>query len=346
VAVLLAPEAARKPPLFLTAGREVAMPTTDGRLLRWTIPDTVPPSEVRLDELPSPALDLSPDGERIGASCQNGRVYALRWRDGTTVQAWQTDAHSMTGVVWLSEHRLLASVDEGRYVALDEGSAEPVSTLRGTGDAYRIAHAGGRIFAGGNGHDVSAWDDVTSSAPRWTVPFPGSIGVLEVLPAGDLLVNAFNDEVTWLDAATGTVEGRMRLRGDGWGAAGLSPDRRSAAISVRFAQGIALQRIALPLPADLGPDAVAEVLWSTALPTVASVAWSPDGTTLAAATLSGQILLFDAATGTLLARLRGHRPSAFDLVFLDGGTALATTGSDGYIRIWDLADLRTPAEAP
>lgn len=70
-----------------------------------------------------------------------------------------------------------------------------------------------------------------------------------------------------------------------------------------------------------------------------SVAFSPDGGTLAASShLTPEILLWDLAAGRERARLRGHGSPVISLAFAPDGRSLASgSRGDGTIILWDLA---------
>lgn len=97
--------------------------------------------------------------------------------------------------------------------------------------------------------------------------------------------------------------------------------------------------------------------WAAALDDYAiDVAWSPDGTLLAAASAAGGVTLYDAATGAVKHALAGHEDGANCLAwaptFVAGvanpgipnspgsptpPTILATGGQDGFVRLWNAA---------
>jgi WD40 repeat protein len=79
--------------------------------------------------------------------------------------------------------------------------------------------------------------------------------------------------------------------------------------------------------------------------TVRSVAFSPDGTTLASGSKDKTIKLWDVATGTKLRTLSGHEKIVNSVAFSPDGAKLAS-GSDfpGSIKLWEVAsgrELRT-----
>jgi WD40 repeat protein len=66
------------------------------------------------------------------------------------------------------------------------------------------------------------------------------------------------------------------------------------------------------------------------------VVFSPDGKTLAAGLGSGNIELWDVATGKSTAVLKGHTNAILSLAYSPDGKTLAS-GSDGSIKLWDVA---------
>jgi WD40 repeat protein/serine/threonine protein kinase len=66
-----------------------------------------------------------------------------------------------------------------------------------------------------------------------------------------------------------------------------------------------------------------------------SPCFSPDGSMLASGGRDKEVKIRDAATGTLLRELSGHRDAVSALDFSPDGTTLATAGSDRTLRFWD-----------
>lgn len=71
---------------------------------------------------------------------------------------------------------------------------------------------------------------------------------------------------------------------------------------------------------------------------VIMLAWSPDGQTLAAASVSGAITLFDFKTGATKHTLKGHSFGTTSIAFNHDGNYLASAGQDGKARVWNIAD--------
>src|SRR5258708_21953586 len=68
---------------------------------------------------------------------------------------------------------------------------------------------------------------------------------------------------------------------------------------------------------------------------VNSLAWSPDGKWLAAASISGPITIFAGKTGQVLHVLDGHAFGTCKVAWNASSTTLASVGQDGQARLWD-----------
>lgn len=77
-------------------------------------------------------------------------------------------------------------------------------------------------------------------------------------------------------------------------------------------------------------------LWKATLPDcAAALAWSPDGRQLAAATLAGPVVVFDAAGGRAVVEHAGHAGGALTVAWSPDGARLATGGQDGRVVLHD-----------
>jgi WD40 repeat protein len=70
---------------------------------------------------------------------------------------------------------------------------------------------------------------------------------------------------------------------------------------------------------------------------VIALAWSPSGTELVAASVSGPIALLNAKSGAVIATLRGHGFGTTSAAWNADGSHFASSGQDGKVRLWDLA---------
>ena len=75
--------------------------------------------------------------------------------------------------------------------------------------------------------------------------------------------------------------------------------------------------------------------------TVKSVAWSPDGTTIASGSEIKQFRLWDAKEGTIQQVLQGHTGSVLSLAWSSDGIKLASGSEDSMIRLWSVKSGKT-----
>jgi WD40 repeat protein len=70
---------------------------------------------------------------------------------------------------------------------------------------------------------------------------------------------------------------------------------------------------------------------------VRSVAFSPNGKTLASGSSDETIKLWDVASGKERATLTGHSGTVFDVAFSPDGKTLASASGDHTIKLWDVS---------
>jgi len=72
---------------------------------------------------------------------------------------------------------------------------------------------------------------------------------------------------------------------------------------------------------------------------VTSVAISPDGRLVAAGSLDNVVRIWDAQTGNLIERLKGHKDSVYSVAFTPDGKGLVSGSLDNTLKHWDITPM-------
>ena len=185
----------------------------------------------------------------------------------------------------------------------------------------------GRVLAtGGADGRVRLWDAATGARIAELGGHAGCASDVAFSPDGSVL-------------ASGGADGTVRL----W-----DPGRHSLVAVLKghsgFVHRAGVQRRRPPARLGLaGPDRAS--LWDGTThrqravlahgSPIYGVAFSPDGSRLATGCADNTIRLWDVATATEVAELRGHRAYVHAVAFSPDGTRLASCSGDFTVRIWD-----------
>ena len=244
------------------------------------------------------AIPISP-GVYLAAFDPTMTRYALRFKDGTILVRRLEDDHEVARFHARGdrEFELFFSPD-GRYLA----------TTHYPDNALTVWDIDRRAIMLNDPGPVRNAAGFSPDSHRFALAHPD----------GDVIV---------YDLATGQPSRGWRGPGPRPGALAFRPD--GAQIAVLYASKSPTCQI---LDTETG-----RLVRSITLPTtaMASVAWSPDGTTLATPCLGRKIYLWDAATGIRKATLEGHTNDGLITGFHPAGTLLASNGWEGRLWLWD-----------
>jgi WD40 repeat protein len=254
------------------------------------------------------AVAISPDGRSVVAGGYDKKIYLWDRASGQLRQTFHGHTNSVYALVFHPDGKLLAS-----------GSGD------GTMRLWLV-----REMEGGQG---SVADGASFAQP--VAVLQADLDVVHDLafsPNGRILARGGSDRLLRLWDMTQShypelVEARRLVQDESEEdifAAVFSPDGSTVACSgnhlihlVDVANGAALRLLR------------GHTNW------ILSVAFSPDGETLASSSADCTICLWKVTSGTLYAVLRGHRETVYKVAFTLDGTTVVSSSFDGTLKFWD-----------
>jgi WD40 repeat protein len=344
---------------FSPDGKTIVSTSRDGTVTLWDAGGLTPRETLRghSDSVWQPVF--SPDGRTLYTTSSDGSWIAWDLSGERRFGRPFTFTHDRGPYEWPDTHpgklspdgRLLAvGLNEGGIRLLDSRTFAPAGApLRETGgEIVELTFSADGTLAAITGHGmVTVWD-LESRSLRWgpsRVDPRGAAG-LSISADGKLLATAGVLGVRLWDLDTGAARGRIADgSAGGAGAVAFSPTEPFVAF-VRGGWGpggpvegggdaeiwdvVRHSRIAT-LKVDTTPGHEGYVLGWT-------VAFSPDGKTLATGGADPLVHLWDVRTGKLIRELEQNVGNAvWELEFSPDGSILAMSGGDPYASLWDVA---------
>jgi WD40 repeat protein len=291
---------------------------------------------------------FSPDGARLASSAwdhsvrlwdvEDGRQTDLLHHDATTGginEKLKFNSAYIVSLAFQPVGKLLASVSRDNLVYLwDLTTGRPTRVLKVPTDDWEVhpraafSPTGELLATGGADGMVRLWDPVSGELMAALGGHEGCASDVVFSPDGAILVSAGSDGTVRLwDVATHEPIAVFIGHDGPVHRVAFSPDYGTPGLLASASQDhtVRLWRLdSRSEQATLGHGSP-----------VYGLAFSPDGTRLATACADNSIRLWDVATGSEAAELRGHGAYVHAIAFSPDGTRLASCSGDRTVRIWD-----------
>ncbi len=300
------------------------------------------------------SLAFSPDGQLLVAGVRQmsaGRMQFPSFGQREKVNVWNVMSRSLATTLPRGSYSLAFFPDGQKLITAGASlriwrTADwaEVKTLPENMGPIVLSRDGKRL-AGVGGDGVRVWDTLTWSEQ---LLLPGASGPLSFSPDGKTLATDSPAGISlWpLDEARPAVilgdSTNVFLRRSFFmnspGAMSFSPDGKSIvagrnAISERGVFVLSIWDAASGKEIGVVPDDP-EHIEHTGV--ITALTFSPDGNTLATASMDYSIRLWDFAARERLATLQGHRSDVWSLAFSPDGRTLASGGKDGELKLWSV----------
>jgi WD40 repeat protein len=320
--------------------RSLLTASEDGELASWDLRSGRKTRRWRIEAGTAPALAVGPDGRTAAVGMKHG-VQLVDLRSGAVRAATADVAGSPNWVLFSPDGRTVVATNRDETVTRwDVATAASLETLRGHSNFVQqpvFSPDGETLYTTSHDGTAIAWDltgdrrlgrpfTFTNDRAFSKTGYDGHPGRLS--PDGRLIAVGLKERgIALWDARELRPVGAPLL--DTFGEVktlAFSPDGRTLAAVTR--RDLTLwdvgSRSRLHGPLDAGDPAI-----------VLAVGFSPDGATLATASSSRGLKLWDAATGEELGAIGGL--SASDVSFSADGATVAFSPEQGGAEVWDVA---------
>jgi WD40 repeat protein len=238
----------------------------------------------------------------------------------------------LEAVAFSPDSRRIATASWDRTVRIwDPATGQPIQTLHGPGGALNCVAIApdGRVAAAGRDRTITIWD-AAGKLIQCVTGHERNVLALAFSHDGSLLASSGEDGIAAIWDVTRTeptFSGRIKFDSFLYSLA-FSPDDSQLAIAV--GKGVVWLQAVRTKKHHL-------TLGSARPLRVNSVAYSPDGLSLAAGTQDHGVQIWDSKSGRLIRESKDHDGEVWAVAWSPDGRYIASGGADRTVRIWNAA---------
>lgn len=285
-------------------------------------------------------VHTSPDGRTISSSDRRSSVKIWNLDTGDLRATLDCQCKDIKSVAYAPDGKILAVACDNAVQLWDTSTNERLHVCNGhTGSVYAIAFSpdGETIGSASADHDVRLWAVDSGDTRHVLKAHSDDVRSVEFAPDGKTLLTAGHDArlILWNPATGEKLSSTEDTHRHGILSARFSPEGGTI-VTVEMPTQIDSAGVALWDAKTLKRKATLEKY--SAAPS--GVAFSPDGSLLAAAHWDGTIRIWDVEAGLELKPLKGHRGYVRAINFFPDGRRIISGGDDATIRIWETPHLK------
>ena len=325
-------------------GRYLATGDPSGNAVVWAVADGQQVSSLQ-SATPVRAIVWSPDGRFVATAGDDGSARVWDPASGAGLERFDQPG-AVYALAFSPEGSKLAAASMDGNTRIWDRATHAASQLSTTATVVdRFSPDGGNEFAESLAQALAFSPDGRQVATARTSDNVGRVWdaqtgaeLLRLEHDGVVLAIAFSPDGQYI--ATGSADGSTRIWSrDGTQVSRTTMDRSSPTFAVAFSPdsqylatggfSFAAQVVAVPRATD--------VLQLPLDDSAQSLAWSPDGTAVAAASNDGTARIWALEGGHEITRMpMGFDNVVYQVAFSPDGTQLATTSADGVVRTWQV----------
>ncbi|WP_344247601.1 protein kinase domain-containing protein [Actinocorallia libanotica] len=317
------------------AGAVTAVPI----YLRTPDPDLVHPNEVT-------SVAFSPDGKTLATGSSDGKVWLWGVATRTPIGKPLT-AHTswITSVAFSPDGKTLATGSNDETVRLwgvatRTPIGKPLTAHTSWITSVAFSPDGKTLATGSNDETVRLWGVATRTPiGKPLTAHTGKVTSVAFSPDGKTLATGSLDGKVWLwNVSTRTPIGKPLTAHTSWiTSVAFSPDGKTLATGIWSITGVTGNWDSKVRLWDVSTRTPIGKPFTGHIHEITSVAFSPDGKTLATSGWASTIWLWDMTTHNHIRRpLTGHTSRVTSVAFSPDGKILATGSNDKRVRLWEL----------